>query len=124
MDVVYKSDEFERWSSLYEQALAAYNRNDAVVGRRPLTILRSPRAEDDKRMWDDLPAGNLQLDLDEAEYKPSKVWCFLLVDGLGLVLDAVDEERNVFVRTGTFHTTTGVWLESLNDVTPTNICIL
>ncbi|KUL86620.1 hypothetical protein ZTR_03049 [Talaromyces verruculosus] len=123
LDVVYKSDEPERWNSMYEQALAVFKRNDVAIGKRPLAILRSPRV-DGETTWENLPAGHLQLDLDEAEYKPSKVWCVLLVDGLGLVLDAVDEEKNVFVRTGGFHTTTGIWLDSLNDVTPTTVCIL
>lgn len=123
MDVVYKNDEPERWNNMYEQALAVHQRNDVAIGKRPLAILRSTRV-DGETTWDNLPAGNLQLDLDETEYKPSKVWCLLLVDGLGLVLDAVDEEKNVFVRTGGFHTTTNIWLDSLNNVTPTTVCIL
>lgn len=124
MDVVYKNNEPERWGNMYERALAAYKRNDVMIGKRPLTILQSPRVDTDQIAWDDLPIGHLQLDLNEGEYKPSTVWCLLLVDGLGLVLDAVDEEKHVFVRTGGFHTTTGVWPDSLNDVTPTTVCIL
>lgn len=124
MDVVYQNDESERWHDMYDQALAVHQRNDIAIRKRPLTILRSPPISNDSRSWDNLPVGNLQLDLDEVECKPSKVWCLLLVDELGLVLDAVDEEKNVFVRTGVFHSTTGIWPEFLNDVTPTSVCVL
>jgi hypothetical protein len=124
MDVIYKNDEPEQWNNMYEQALAVHKRNDVMIGKRPLTILRSPRINYGETTWDNLPVGHLQLDLDEDQYKPSKVWCLLLVDGLGLVLDAVDEEKNVFVRTGGFHTTTGIWPDSMNDVAPTTVCIL
>jgi hypothetical protein len=124
MDVVYENDEPERWGNMNKHAVAAYKRNDVMIGKRPLTILQSPRVDTDQIAWDDLPIGHLQLDLNEGEYKPSTVWCLLLVDGLGLVLDAVDEEKHVFVRTGGFHTTTGIWPDLLNDVTPTTVCIL
>ena len=124
MDVVYQTDEPERWSSMYAQALAAYKRNDAVIAKRPLTILRSPRIDSEKMAWDHLPLGHLQLDLDEKDYKPSSVWCLLLVDGLGIVLSAVDAGKRVFLRTGLFHTMTGIWGESLNDSMPETVCIL
>uniref|UniRef100_A0A093VXX3 Heterokaryon incompatibility protein 6, OR allele n=1 Tax=Talaromyces marneffei PM1 TaxID=1077442 RepID=A0A093VXX3_TALMA len=97
MDVVYKTNEPERWDNMYERALAAFQRNDVGIGKRPLTILLSPQIDNGETAWDNLPLGHLQLDLDEDEYKPSKVWCLLLVDGVGLVLDTIDEEK-VFVK--------------------------
>ncbi|EED13191.1 conserved hypothetical protein [Talaromyces stipitatus ATCC 10500] len=122
VDLVYKDE--ERWNTLYEQTLATYKRNDLMIGDRPLTILQSPRINVESHSWDNLPIGHAQLDLNEDEYKPRKVWCLLILDGRGLVLDAVDEEKNVFVRTGSFHTTKGIWLDSLNDVPPTSLCVI
>ena len=52
------------------------------------------------------------------------MWCLLLVDGLGIVLSAVDDEKRVFLRTGLFHTMTGIWGDSLNDSMPETVCIL
>lgn len=123
LDLVYKDDDEERWEALHGKFMEANKGKFLTVKRRPLALLNSPPNKQ-QTVWENLPMGYAQLDLSEAEYRPDKVRCLMIVDGRGLTLDAVDNEKKIFVRTGCIHATEKLWPEPLSDIPSTSVCII
>ncbi|OKL64548.1 hypothetical protein UA08_00489 [Talaromyces atroroseus] len=117
MDIVYKDD--ERWKG-FDQRIGRGNWRS-----RPYMILHSVVGgnADIETRWENVPIGAVQLDLSEDDERPERVWCLLMVEGIGLILDCVDAAKKVFVRKGVFFTTS-LWPTELNDIDPVSVCII
>jgi Heterokaryon incompatibility protein (HET) len=116
MAIVYRDD--ERWKGFDQQ-----------IGRgnwRSFPYMIPYSAEGNTNIetkWKDVPIGAVQLDLSTEEERLDSIWCLLMVEGIGLALDCVDEEKNIFIRKGVF-ITTSLWPTEFNEVDPTSVCII